>query len=82
MIYGKITERKQFYNEAVDLVLKCPTGILSGHEEARPIAMVYGINIAECDKATIRVTMSNRLISAKTIAGFVADVTSEPICYH
>ena len=74
-----ITERKQFYNEAVDLVLKCPTGNLSGPEAARTVAMVYGINIAECDKARIRVPMNNRLRSARTIAGFIADVTSEPI---
>ncbi len=39
---------------------------------------MYGINIAECDKAKIRVAMSNRLRSARAIAGFVVDVTSEP----
>ncbi len=34
MIMLSITERKQFYNEAVDLVLNCPTGNLSGPEGA------------------------------------------------
>ena len=61
------------------MVLKCPTGNLFGLEAACRVAMVYGINIAECDKAKTRVTMSNRLRSAKAIAGFVADITSEPI---
>ncbi len=56
-----ITERKQFYNEAVDSVLSCSTGNLSGLEAARRVALVCGINIAECDKAKIRVAMSNRL---------------------
>ena len=73
-----ITERKQFYNEAVDLVLNCPTGNLSGPEAARRVGLMYGINIAECDKAKIRVAMSNRLRSARAIAGFLVDVTSEP----
>ena len=59
-----IIKRKQVYNEAVDLVLKCPTRNLYGHEAARRVAMVYGINIAECDKATLRVTITSRFISA------------------
>ena len=73
-----IIERKQFYNKAFDLVLKFPTRNLSGHEAARRAARVCGINIAECDKAKIRVVMSNCLNSSRKIAVFVADVTSEP----
>ncbi len=76
-----ITEMKQFYKEAVDLVLNCPTGNLSGLEATRRVAMVYGINIAECDKTKIRMAMNNRLRSSRTIARFFVDVTSEPTYY-
>jgi hypothetical protein len=41
--------------------------------------MVYNINIAECDnKAKIKMVMSNCIRSAIKIAGFIADVASEP----
>ena len=71
-------ERKQFYMEAVDEVLSCPTGNLSAAEAARKVALVYGITIADCDSAKIKVTVYSRLRAARAMNEFVVDVPIEP----
>ena len=60
-----MVEMKQFYNEAVDEVLSCPTRNLSAANAARRVAFVYNINILECDKAKIEMTVYSRLRAAK-----------------
>ncbi len=74
-----IKERKHFYNETVELVLECPTrNLIAPNEAPRRVAMLYDINIAECDRAKIRVKTSNYLRAAKMIAGLLDDIPSEP----
>jgi hypothetical protein len=70
-------ERKQFYMEVVDEVLSCPTRNLIASEAARRVALVYGINIADCDSAKIKVTLYSRLRAAIAMNDFVVDVPIE-----
>ncbi len=58
-------ERKKFYKEAVDYVSSCPTGNLTASEAARRVAMMYTINIPDCDRAKIRVIVCSRLGALK-----------------
>ena len=73
-----MVERKQFYKEAVDEVLSCPTGNISAAEAARKVALVYGITIADYDSAKIKVTVYSRLRAARAMNEFVVDVPIEP----
>jgi hypothetical protein len=70
-------ERKQFYKEAVDHVSNYPTGNLSASEATRRVAMLYNINIPDCDRAKIRVTVCSRLRASKAMGEFVADLPIE-----
>jgi hypothetical protein len=70
-------ERKQFYKEAVDHVSNYPTGNLSASEVARRVAMLYNINIPDCDRAKIRVTVCSRLRSSKAMDELFMDLPSE-----
>ena len=77
-----MVERKQFYKEAVDQVSSCQTGNLSAAEAARRVALMYAINILECDKAKIKVTVYSRLRAAKLMDDIVVVVPvipSEPV---
>jgi len=51
-------ERKQFYKEAVDRVLNCPTGNLTAFDGACRIAMMYDIVIADCDRGNMKSTIN------------------------
>jgi len=74
-----MVERNQFYEEAVDQVLSCQTGNLSASEAARRVALMYDINILECDKAKIKVTIYSRIRAAKSMDDVVVVVPSEPV---
>jgi len=59
-------------------VLSCPAGYLTASEATRQVALVYNINIADCDKAKRKVTVNSRLRAARAMNDFVVDVPIEP----
>jgi hypothetical protein len=79
--FGKLSmvERKQFHKESVDQALSCKTGDLSASEAARRVALMYNINIVECDKAKIKVTVYSRIRASKALDDIDVVVPSEPV---
>ena len=70
-------ERKQFYKEAVDHVIDCPTANLTAFEAAMRVAMLYNIVVADCDRGRIKTTVNSRLVAAKEINNLDASIPSE-----
>ena len=70
-------ERKQFYKEAVDHVVNCPTANLTAFEAAMRVAMLYNIVVADCDRGRIKTTVNSRLVAAKEIKNLAASIPSD-----
>ena len=70
-------EKKQFYEEAVNHVLNCPTANLTAFEAAMRVAMLYNIVVANCDRGRIKTTVNSRLVAAKEIKNLDASIPSE-----
>ena len=76
-----LPEKKQFYDEAAEQVLKCPTGNLSAIEAGDRVALMYGISIARADRSKISATVNNRLKSAKALKA-VTEGFPQPTAKH
>ncbi len=63
-------ESIKIHDETDDHVLKNPIEHLCAAHAARLLEMLYIINIPDCDRARLRVTMHGRVKEAKAIDGF------------
>ena len=73
-----IGERKEFYEETTDYVLKCPEARnLTSFQAASRVALRYNIIIADHDRGRIKATVCNRLKVAMLSGQYANDIPSE-----